>query len=171
MKRHKAIQIGVLGPAGADDTIAGFAERVGELIALGGATLVCGGLGGAMEAAARGAFKAGGLTIGILPGPEPADANRYIKAVVATDMGHARNALVVRSSDAVIAIGGGYGTLSEIALAMKCGVPVVGLATWRASRGDELKAPIIAAGGPEEAVEMALSEARKRTRRQGAQHR
>jgi len=158
----RAIQIGVIGPAGLDDATSRAAERVGELIAREGAVLVCGGLGGAMEAAARGAVSAGGMTLGILPGASADDANPYIKTVVVTDMGHARNAIVVRSSDAVIAVGGGYGTLSEIALAMKCGIPVVGLNTWRASRGDGLKAPTLTAATPEEAVEKAISAARGR---------
>ena len=162
MQKQRTIQIGVLGPAGPDGKTAHAAERLGELIALGGATLVCGGLGGAMEAAAKGAASAGGLTIGVLPGPDPSDANPYIKAVVATDMGHARNAIVVRSSDAVIAVGGGYGTLSEIALAMKCGIPVVGLMTWRASQDGGLEAPGMTASTPEEAVEKAISAARGR---------
>ena len=106
MGKSRAVQIGVIGPAGLDDATCRVAERVGELIAREGATLVCGGLGGAMEAAARGAVNAGGLTLGILPGSSPDDANPYIKTVVVTDMGHARNAIVVRSSHAVIAVGG-----------------------------------------------------------------
>jgi uncharacterized protein (TIGR00725 family) len=162
MKKARGIQIGVIGPAGLDETTAGAAERVGELIAREGATLVCGGLGGAMEAAAKGAAGAGGLTIGVLPGPNPSEANPFIKAVVATDMGHARNAIVVRSSDAVIAVGGGYGTLSEIALAMKCGIPVVGLKTWQASQSAGLTAPTLTASTPEEAVKKAMSAARGR---------
>jgi uncharacterized protein (TIGR00725 family) len=163
MQKPRAIQIGVIGPASPDEKTARAAERVGELIALEGATLVCGGLGGAMEAAARGASAAGGLTIGVVPGPNPSDANPYIKAVVATDMGHARNAIVVRSSNAVIAVGGGYGTLSEIALAMKCGIPVVGLKTWRAGQDEGLEAPAVTAGTPEEAVAKAISAARGRS--------
>lgn len=115
-----------------------------------------------MEAAARGAAEAGGLTIGILPGPDPSEANPHIQAAIATDMGHARNAIVVRSSDAVIAVGGGYGTLSEIALAMKCGVPVVGLMTWRAGQAEGLTAPSITASTPDEAVEKAIAAAQER---------
>jgi uncharacterized protein (TIGR00725 family) len=108
-----------------------LAEEVGRLVALDGATLVCGGLAGIMEAAARGAKEAGGTTIGILPGHDRAIANPYIEHVVTTGMGHARNLAVVSSGDAVIAIGGGYGTLSEIGLAAKIGRPVVILGGWR----------------------------------------
>jgi uncharacterized protein (TIGR00725 family) len=92
--------------------------------------LVCGGLGGVMEAACRGAKGAGGTTIGILPGSERAAANAFVDVAVPTGLGEARNALVVRAADAVIAVGGGYGTLSEIALALKAGKPVVGLGSW-----------------------------------------
>jgi uncharacterized protein (TIGR00725 family) len=91
---------------------------------------VCGGLGGVMEAACRGAKDAGGTTVGILPGTDRAAANPFVDVAVATGLGEARNALVVRAADAVIAIGGGYGTLSEIALALKAGKRVVGLETW-----------------------------------------
>lgn len=95
-----------------------------------GVVLVCGGLGGVMEAACRGAKDAGGTTVGILPGTDRAAANPFVDVAVATGLGEARNALVVRAADAVIAIGGGYGTLSEIALALKAGKRVVGLETW-----------------------------------------
>ncbi len=108
-----------------------LAEEVGRLVAREGATLVCGGLAGIMEAAARGAREAGGTTIGILPGHERGLANPYIDHVVTTGMGQARNLAVVSSGDAVIAIGGGYGTLSEIGLAAKIGRPVVILGGWR----------------------------------------
>jgi uncharacterized protein (TIGR00725 family) len=92
--------------------------------------LVCGGLGGVMEAACRGAKAAGGTTVGILPGASRADANRYVDIAIPTGLGEARNALVVRAVDALVAVGGEYGTLSEIALALKCDTPVVGLASW-----------------------------------------
>jgi uncharacterized protein (TIGR00725 family) len=106
------------------------AEEVGRLLAERGAMLVCGGLGGTMEAACRGARAGGGTTIGILPGLSRSDANPFVDVVVPTGLGEARNALVVRAADAVIALGGGYGTLSEIALALKAGKRVVGLGTW-----------------------------------------
>jgi uncharacterized protein (TIGR00725 family) len=106
------------------------AEAVGAGLARRGAVLVCGGLGGVMEAACRGARAEGGLTLGILPGTERAAANPWVSVAVATGLGELRNGLVVRSADAVIAIAGGYGTLSEIALALKAGMRVVGLRSW-----------------------------------------
>jgi uncharacterized protein (TIGR00725 family) len=108
-----------------------LAEEVGRLVAREGATLVCGGLAGVMEAAARGAREAGGVTIGILPGHDRAPANLYLDHVLTTGMGHARNLAVVSSGDGVIAVGGGYGTLAEIGLAAKIGRPVVILGGWR----------------------------------------
>ncbi len=108
-----------------------LAMEVGRLVAEAGATLVCGGLSGIMEAAARGASEAGGSTIGILPGHDRSPANRYLDHVITTGLGHARNLAVVSSGDAVIAIGGSYGTLSEIGLAARVGRPVVILSGWR----------------------------------------
>jgi uncharacterized protein (TIGR00725 family) len=104
---------------------------VGRLLAERGAMVVCGGLGGTMEAACRGARAAGGTTLGLLPGLDRSDANPFVSVAVPTGLGEARNALVVRAADAVIALGGGYGTLSEIALALKAGKRVVGVGTWR----------------------------------------
>ncbi len=112
-----------------------LAEELGRLVARKGATLVCGGSGGVMEAAARGAKQEGGTTIGILPGHDRTLANPHIDHVVTTGMGHARNLAVVSSGDAVIAVGGGYGTLSEIGLAAKIGRPVVILGGWRLENG------------------------------------
>ena len=104
------------------------ATAVGRLLAEAGAVILCGGLGGVMEAVARGAREAGGgITVGLLPGSDPADANAAIDVPLATGMGEMRNALIVRAARAVIAIGGGVGTLSEIALAVRIGIPVVGL--------------------------------------------
>jgi uncharacterized protein (TIGR00725 family) len=105
-------------------------ETVGRLVARSGAALVCGGLGGVMEAACRGARAEGGTTIGILPGLDRSAANPYVEVAIATGLGEARNALVVRAADCLIAVGGAYGTLSEIALALKTGKRVVGLKTW-----------------------------------------
>ena len=116
------------GRAGVDD--ARSAEVVGRVLAEAGAVLVCGGLGGVMEAACRGAKAAGGTTLGILPGASRADANPYVDVALATGLGEARNALVVRAVDALVAVGGEYGTLSEVAFALKAGKPVVGLGTW-----------------------------------------
>ena len=107
-----------------------MAETVGRLVAQRGAALVCGGLGGVMEAACRGARAEGGATIGILPGLDRSAANPHVQVAIATGLGEARNALVVRAADCLIAVGGAYGTLSEIALALKAGKRVVGLNTW-----------------------------------------
>ena len=107
-----------------------MAESVGRFVARSGAALVCGGLGGVMEAACRGARAEGGVTIGILPGLDRSAANPHVEVAIATGLGEARNALVVRAADCLIAVGGAYGTLSEIALALKTGKRVVGLKTW-----------------------------------------
>jgi uncharacterized protein (TIGR00725 family) len=123
---------------------------VGRLVAERGAVVVCGGLGGAMESACRGAKQAGGLTVGLLPGSDRSEANAFVDVALPTGLGEARNALVVGAADVVIAVGRGYGTLSEIALALKAGKPVVGLDTWNV----EGVAP---ADGPEAAVSVALS--------------
>jgi len=132
------------------------AERVGRALAARGAVVVCGGRGGVMEAACRGAKDGGGTTLGILPGLDRADANPYVDVAVPTGLGEARNALVVRAADALIAVGGEWGTLSEIALAKRAGKRVVGLGTWELSRAGQPVDGIIAASDPEEAVELAL---------------
>jgi uncharacterized protein (TIGR00725 family) len=139
--------VAVIGP-GDEPTVA--AAEVGRLLAERGAVVVCGGRGGAMEAACRGAKEADGLTVGILPGSDSSDANPFVDVVVPTGLGEARNALVVGAADVVIAIGGGYGTLSEIALALKAGKRVIGLGTW------EIEG-VLAAEDPEAAVAAALS--------------
>jgi uncharacterized protein (TIGR00725 family) len=141
--------VAVVGPSEASAAENASAEAVGRLIAAQGAVLVCGGLGGVMEAAARGAANAGGTVVGLLPGRERAEANPHVTVAIATGMGEMRNALVVRAADAVIAVGGAYGTLSEIALALRTGVPVVGLGTW--ALADVTDAP-----DPEAAVALAL---------------
>ena len=125
-----AVQIAVVGASDPTPEQEAAAEQVGAALASMGAVVVCGGLGGVMAAACRGAKGAGGTTVGILPGVDPADANPWVDVVVPTGMGEARNALVVASASAVVAIGGGYGTLSEIALARRAGKTVVGLGTW-----------------------------------------
>ena len=137
----------VIGPG--DEPIVAAAE-VGRLLAERGAVLVCGGLGGVMEGACRGAKEAGGLTVGILPGADRADANPFVDVVLPTGLGEARNALVVGAADVAIAIGRGYGTLSEVALALKAGKRVIGLDTW------EIEG-VTVAEGPEAAVAAALS--------------
>jgi uncharacterized protein (TIGR00725 family) len=123
----RAPLVAVVGGSECTPQEAEWARAVGRLIAERGAVLVCGGLGGVMAAAARGAKEGGGLTVGILPSADPADANASIDVALATGMGEMRNALIVRAAQAVIAIGGGWGTLSEIALARRTNTPVVGL--------------------------------------------
>jgi uncharacterized protein (TIGR00725 family) len=119
-----------VGPGDASPDELATAETVGRLVARSGAALVCGGLGGVMEAACRGARAEGGTTIGILPGLDRSAANPYVSVAIVTGLGEARNALVARAADSLIAVGGAYGTLSEIALALKAGKRVVGLNTW-----------------------------------------
>jgi uncharacterized protein (TIGR00725 family) len=126
----RPLQISVIGPGEEDPELASVATEVGRLIAEAGARLVCGGMGGVMEAAARGAAEAGGEVIGIVPTADPGDANPHVTHPVATGVGQARNLAVVASGDAVIAIGGAWGTLSEIAFARRLGRPVVGVRTW-----------------------------------------
>ena len=122
--------IGVIGGGDASAAQITEAAEIGRLIAQRGWLLVCGGLGGVMEAAARGAHEAGGVTVGLLPGNHRDSANQFITVPIATGLGEGRNLLIVRTSDLLIAIGGEYGTLSEIALALKTGKPVIGLDTW-----------------------------------------
>ncbi len=148
--------VAVCGPANASDQQAAWAEEVGRRLAEAGAVVVCGGLGGAMDAAARGAASVGGTSVGILPGEQRAHASPHLTVAVPTGMGEARNALVVRTADAVIAIAGEFGTLSEIALALKMGKPVVGLGTWELARNGRSVEAIVRAVTPEEAVGRAL---------------
>ena len=122
--------IGVIGTGECSESIYGLARELGFEIGKRGWVLVCGGLGGVMEASARGCREAGGLTVGILPGLEKGSANAYIKVPLPTGLGEGRNLLVVRAADVLIAVAGGYGTLSEIALALKMNKPVIGLETW-----------------------------------------
>ena len=137
-----------------------LAEAVGRGLAEAGAVVVCGGLGGTMEAACRGARQAGGLTVGILPGTERLDANPFVDVVLPTGLGEARNALVVRAADCVVAVGGEFGTLSEVALALATGVPVVGLGTWELVRRGEQVNAVVRVGSPEDAVSLAIELAR-----------
>jgi uncharacterized protein (TIGR00725 family) len=146
---RKRIRIAVIGGSRAGRQAIENAFEVGRLIARSGAVVVCGGLGGVMEAACRGAREEGGLVVAILPGGSPADANPWVDVPIATGLGYTRNALVVMNADAVIAVDGEYGTLSEIAYGKIHGRKVVGLGTW------DVKG-IVAATTPEEAVRMAL---------------
>jgi uncharacterized protein (TIGR00725 family) len=122
--------VAVAGPGVASADQERLAEEVGRELAERDAIVVCGGLGGVMEAACRGAASAGGVSVGILPGSDRSEANRWVSVALPTGLGELRNGLIVRSADALIAIGGSHGTLSEVALALKTGVPVVGLDTW-----------------------------------------
>src|SRR4051795_11252023 len=149
--------IAIVGPGSAEARELEVAEEAGALVAAAGAGLVCGGLGGVMEAACRGARSRGGITLGLLPGTDREAANGWVLVAVPTGLGEARNALVVRAADAVVAIGGGWGTLSEIALALKTGRPVVGLGTWELARGGEAVEGIAAMNSPSEAVAEALA--------------
>ncbi|HEX7401177.1 MAG TPA: TIGR00725 family protein [candidate division Zixibacteria bacterium] len=148
--RKGKIFIGVIGGGDCSDEVYKLAEEVGERVAKAGAVLVCGGLGGVMEAASKGAKKAGGVTLGILPGTDKHEANPYIDYPIATGLGGGRNLLVIGNSDAVIALPGEFGTLSEIAFALKSGKPVVGISTW------DISEKIIRTKSPEEAVETAV---------------
>ena len=132
------------------------AEEVGRELAKRGAILVCGGLGGVMEASCRGAYSAGGMTIGILPGDSRQAANPYVQIPIVTDIGYARNIIVVKSSQAVIAIDGNYGTLTEISYALQNGIPVIGLNTWALAKNGQSDTSIILAKSPADAVDKAL---------------
>jgi len=145
-----AVYAAVVGPGDAAPEQAAAALAVGRELARRRAVLVCGGLGGVMEAACRGARDGGGTTVGILPGADRRAANPFVDVALATGLGEARNALVVRAADVVIAIGGAYGTLSEIALALKVGTRVIGLATWEIEGVEP-------AADPAAAVEAALA--------------
>ena len=133
-----------------------LAEEVGRLLAERGAIVVTGGLGGVMAAACRGAKEAGRLTIGLLPGADPATANEWVDVAIAPGMGEGRNVLVARAAAAVIAIGGEFGTLSEIALALKLGRPVIGIETWEMTRSGLSLDPILRAKDAAQAVELAF---------------
>ena len=154
--------IGVIGSGEPHPETGQLAFRVGSEIARLGASVICGGLGGVMEAAARGAHQNGGTVIGVLPGGSSSQGNPWLTVSVATGLGEARNLAVVRSAAAVIAVGGSYGTLSEIAFCLKFGVPVVGLKTWRLQHDmNEMSDPLLRATEPEEAVRLALLEAER----------
>jgi len=148
--------IAVIGGSQASQKESKLAKEVGRELAKKGAILVCGGLGGVMEAACRGASAEGGLTIGILPGENRREANKYVQIPVVTGIGYARNVAVVKSAQAVIAIGGSYGTLSELGHALQSGIPVIGLNTWSISKNGKPNSSITPAQTPVEAVEKAL---------------
>jgi uncharacterized protein (TIGR00725 family) len=151
------VYVAVCGPDPAPEDVAVQCESVGRALARARAVLVCGGLGGAMEAAARGAAAEGGTVLGILPGADRRDANDFVTVALPTGMGEMRNALIVRAADVVIAVGGEFGTLSEIAFALKTGTPVVGLGTWELAKpGGPREDAIVGVETPDEAVVAAL---------------
>jgi uncharacterized protein (TIGR00725 family) len=148
---HRAIQIAVIGAGECSGRVAQLAEEVGAEIGRRRATLVCGGMGGVMEAVASGTRRAGGLTVGILPTYDDRSGSRSLDVVIPTGFGHGRNVIVVAAGDAVIALSGEHGTASEIALAFKLGRSVVGLQAWQNYPG------VVPAQSPAEAVELAIA--------------
>ncbi len=152
----RKIIIAVIGASQPSPEETRLAEEVGRELGKRGAILVCGGLSGVMEAACRGASSEGGLTIGILPGDSTRTANPYVQIPIVTGIGYARNAVVAKSGQATIAIGGGYGTLSEIAYALQSNIPVIGLKTWSFARNGQPDTSVIPASSPVEAVNIAF---------------
>ena len=148
----------MVGGGEAGEAACALAEDVGRELARRGAVVVTGGLGGVMEAACRGAKAEGGTTLGLLPGDDRSTANPYVDMAVATGLGEARNALVARTADVLVAVAGEFGTLSEIALALRMGKPVVGLSTWELARDGRPVQAIVPAAGATEAVELALAQ-------------
>ncbi len=163
---QRVMIIAVIGGSDAKPQHVALAEEVGRELAQRGATVVCGGLKGVMEAVCRGAKEAGGTTIGILPGRSSRDANSYVDIPIVTSLGYARNVIVVHTGEAAIAIGGAFGTLSEIAHALGEGIPVIGLSTWPLTvrgDGDPIGDGLIPASTPQEAVDKALTAAQARS--------
>ena len=154
--------ISVIGANEPSAKIAQLAEQVGSELGKRGLVLVCGGLGGVMEAACRGAKMAGGTTIGILPGSDPNTANPWVDIPICTGISYARNIIVVKTGRAVIAVGGAYGTLSEIAHALADNLPVVALDTWKFARDEVEDSSMIKASTAVEAVELAVEAATAR---------
>jgi uncharacterized protein (TIGR00725 family) len=141
--------VAVIGPGAASSAEEEAAEAVGRGLAQAGVIVLTGGVGGVMAAASRGAASAGGVTVGLLPGADRSAANEWVSVAIPTGLGELRNGLLVRAAEVVIAIGGAFGTLSELALSLKTGVPVVGINTWPIDG-------IRQAEGPEQAVERAI---------------
>jgi uncharacterized protein (TIGR00725 family) len=154
--------VGVAGASGAEPALLDQAEVLGRRLAEGGAIVVCGGGPGVMAAVCHGAQSAGGTTVGLLPGLDRAEGNPHLTIAIPTGLGQGRNLLLVRSSDALIAVGGGFGTLSEIALALRTGTPVIGLATWSLQLDDQQVDAFPVAGDPDTAAQLALEAARSR---------
>ena len=153
------VQISVIGASNPPPQAILAAESVGRELAQKGAVLVTGGLGGIMEAASKGARQVGGTTIGILPGSDPKEANPYVDIAICTGMGYARNIIVVKSGQAVIAIDGAFGTLSEIGHALGDGIPVVALNTWTITKAGSEDKTMVIAKNPKDAVNKAIEAA------------
>jgi uncharacterized protein (TIGR00725 family) len=156
---NQLVVISVVGDSSCSSNEAEWAEEVGSGLARAGCILLCGGGGGVMAAACKGAVGAGGLTVGLLRGVDPEEANPHVSVSIPTGLGHGRNLAVALGGRAMIAIGGQFGTLSEIAYALNAGRPVIGLGTWEAQGGDGMGAPIQYASSAREAVELALEAA------------
>ncbi len=152
----KLIFIAVIGGSDVSTKLARLAEEVGREIARRGAVLVCGGMAGVMEAACKGASEEDGLTIGILPGDNRKAANPYVQIPIVSGIGYARNVAVVKSAQAIIAIDGSYGTLTEIGYALQAGIPIIGLNTWSLSINDKQDKNIIPAKNAKDAVAKAM---------------
>ena len=162
MTGARRLHVAVIGAARASAAECDAAERVGQRLAEAGAVVVCGGLGGVMEAACRGARAAGGTTVGILPGTSRLEANDFVDVAIPTGIGEARNAVVVGTADAVVAVGGEFGTLAEIALALKVGTPVIGWKTWALARAGASVEGVEVVDVPDEAARVALERAASR---------
>ncbi len=158
MSTYRMPAIAVVGAGTCSDEIADLAEQVGVELAQNKIAVICGGLDGVMAAACRGAKSIGGQTIGILPGSDPQAANPWVDVAIATGMGEARNIIIVRTAHALIAVGGEYGTLSEIAFALKLGKPVIGLQTWQLAQQGEFVNAIQAVTTAQAAVKLALAQ-------------
>ncbi len=148
--------VAVVGGSDAGPKDLAVAEDLGRELATRGAVVVCGGLGGVMEAACRGARQAGGSTIGILPGDDRSQANPFVEVAVATGLGEGRNLVVVRTADVVVAVGGEFGTLSEIAFALRIGTPVVGISTWELAKGGRPVDAVVRVDTAAEAADQAI---------------
>jgi uncharacterized protein (TIGR00725 family) len=157
--------VGVAGASQPEAELVELAEVLGRRLAEAGAVVVCGGGGGVMTAVCKGAAAAGGTSVGLLPGESRRDGNPYLGVAVPTGLGEGRNVLLVRASDALVAVGGGFGTLSEIALALRTGVPVVGLRTWSIGLAGRQVDAFPVAADPDEAARLALAAAATRTTR------
>ena len=158
----REIIIAVIGTRKPSPEESSLAEEVGRELAKNGITLICGGLGGVMEDTCRGARAEGGLTIGVIPGDDPKSANPYVQIPIVTGIGYARNVIIVKIAQAIIAVGGGYGTLTELGYALDSKKPVIGLKTWKFSRNNQMDKSIIRVNSAKEAVSKALKQVKRK---------